>query len=124
MLPHRLKVTWNDGNKLSAKEGAAKKMRLLITSQYQGTEQIIRKLSLASETSEEEKKEIFFSAKNQFSSLEDLCEKVRKYFVELILIFPSLTVCDVRLGYPGPSTTWRPCSVRMFMSAVWWAVSR
>merc|ERR550539_1583612 len=53
----RLKVTWNDGNKLSAKEGAAKKMRLLITSQYQGTEQIIRKLSLASETSEEEKKE-------------------------------------------------------------------
>merc|ERR1711997_414894 len=85
----RLKVTWNDGNKLSAKEGAAKKMRLLITSQYQGTEQIIRKLSLASETSEEEKKEIFFSAKKQFSSLEDLCEKVRKYFVELILIFPS-----------------------------------
>ena len=52
-------------------------MRLLITSQYQGTEQIIRKLSLVSETSEEEKKEIFFSAKDQFTSLEDLCEKVR-----------------------------------------------
>ena len=79
MLPHRLKVTWNDGNKVSAKEGAAKKMRLLITSQYQGTEQIIRKLSLVAETSEEETKEIFFSAKNQFSSLEDLCEKVTKY---------------------------------------------
>ena len=87
MLPHRLKVTWNEGNKLAAKEGAAKKMRLLITSQYQGTEQIIRKLSLASETSEEEKKEIFFSAKNQFSSLEDLCEKVTKYLLKIIQIF-------------------------------------
>ena len=118
MFPHRLKVTWNEGNKLAAKEGAARKMRLLITSQYQGTEQIIRKLSLVSKTSEEEKKEIFFSAKDQFSSLEDLCEKVRKYLVKI------MSACDVRLGYPGQCTTWRPSSVRMFTSAVWWAVSR
>ena len=118
MFPQRLKVTWNEGNKLAAKEGAARKMRLLITSQYQGTEEIIRKLSLVSETSEEERKEIFFSAKDQFSSLEDLCEKVRKYLVKII------ASCDVRLGYPGQSTTWRLCSVRMFTSAVWSAVSR
>ena len=87
MLPHRLKVTWNEGNKLAAREGAAEKMRLLITSQYRGSEQIIRKLSLVSETSEEEKKEIFFSAKKQFSSLEDLCEKVTKYLLKIVLIF-------------------------------------
>ena len=118
MFPHRLKVTWNEGNKLAAKEGAARKMRLLITSQYQGTEEMIRKLSLVSETSEEERKEIFFSAKDQFSSLEDLCEKVRKYLVKIF------AACDVRLGYPGQCTTWRLCSVRTFMSAVWWAASR
>ena len=75
--PCRLKVTWTDSRRLSAREGAARKMRLLITSQCQEKERI-RKLSVAVETEEAEKTQTFFPVKDQFSSLEDLCEKVNR----------------------------------------------
>ena len=58
---------------MAAREGAALKMRLLIISQER---ERLRKLSLAAETAETEKKEIFWAVKDQFSSVEDLCEKV------------------------------------------------
>ena len=50
-------------------------MRLVIISQHQEKERI-RKLSLVAETREAEKKETLWAVKDQFSSLEDLCEKV------------------------------------------------
>ena len=68
-------MTCNDVGRLAAREGAAKKMRLLITTHSQEKERA-RKLSMAPETEGTENREIFVAVKDQFSSLGDLCEKV------------------------------------------------